>query len=97
MPTTPALDQTHKKRKFGGSGEIDKDDIPIVESTCSTIVNSINHLFQLQDGKYNELRDLIEIKDKAEDALKSLLKNLKDLCKLSENADCDAKVCILPR
>jgi hypothetical protein len=74
-------DKTHKKQKFGGSGEIDTKDIAIVESTYKTIVKSINHLLKFDNGKFNEVSDLLQLKEQAEDTL-WLVKTLKDLCDL---------------
>jgi hypothetical protein len=94
MSIPPASDQTHKKRKFGGSGEIEEKDIPIVESTYTAIVESIDTLLKLKNGKYSDLGDLLELQGKAKGVLQSV-RTLKGLQESPENLDCDVNVCIL--
>jgi hypothetical protein len=94
MSMMPAPRQ-NKKRRYGSQGNIAPEDIPMVENHYENILDSLKGLSKIGEGKFGELEDVQQLRDKSKQALETV-KTFKGMCELDMNQGCDVKVCTEP-
>jgi hypothetical protein len=90
LPSAPPL--SNKKRKIG-SGEIHVDDIPIVETSFSEILDTVDDIAK-KHGKKIDIEEVDNLRNGIDQIINNV-KRLKDLCKRPENKGFDVQVGVL--